>query len=221
MLASLQKTDVTTNAPATRGRALLAVLGAAALCWTAGQGVLPDMGLEFPERYDSVAGARGRESLATVLLFLAGCLYVVAAGVLARMPLSRTGAAGTLLLGLGGVWLCAGRAAFNLQMLKATELDRDAGITFLEASGGPSFAAFLPTLLALLLSGVLLGIAARGSGRAGWLPLGLWVLGIGVFVATEFSVKPLEVMGIATANCGLVLAARAVVSGPPRVLESN
>lgn len=214
MITQLQDTDDRLSTTPGRSRLLLTVLAAAALCWTLGQAVLPDMGSDLSERYDSVGSARGRETLATVLLFLAGCLYVVASGLLSRARLSRSGAAGAALLGLGGVWLCAGRAAFNLQMLKATELDRADGVAFLEASGGPAFAAFLPTLLALLLSGILLGLAARRSGRIKWLPLGLWIVGIGLFVGSEFSVKPLEIVGIGLASFGLLLATHALEPSP-------
>jgi len=207
--ADLHRPVETPPAATDRTGPLVAVLAAAAVCWTAGQGLLPDMGMEFPARYDNVADARGLESLATVLLFLAGCLLVVSSGLLVRRHLSRLAAAGALLLGLGGVWLCAGRAAFNLQMLKATELDRAEGIAFLESSAGPAFAAFLPTLLALLLSGILLAVAARRSG-SGWLPLVLWLLGIGLFLGSEFAVKPLEALGIGLAGCSLVLSGRAL-----------
>lgn len=185
--------------------AALVPLTVAGACWTAGQAVLPDMGLQLPERYDAVAQARGLQALSTVLLFLAGSALVVAALALARAAgrAPRLVSLGTVLLGLGGVWLCAGRAAFNLHMLSVTAPDvpRDEALTVLENTS-PAFAVFPLTLLALLLGPLLLAVAVR---RATWLPLVLWVGGIGLFVVSEFQVKALEVAGIGLAAVALVL----------------
>lgn len=184
---------------------LVLPLGVAGACWTAGQALLPDTGLEWAERYDAVAGSRGAQAASTVLLFLAGAALVVAALGLARSlgPGRRAVTVGTVLLGLGGVWLCAGRAAFNLQFLAATapEVPREQGLAVLESSS-PAFAVFPLTLLALLLGPVVLGVAVR---RTTWLPLLLWVLGIALFVMTEFQVKAGEVIGIGLASAALVL----------------
>ena len=190
---------------------LLPVIAAGG-CWTAGQALLPDMGLEWPERFDAVAGARGRESVSTVLLFLAGALLVVSAIGLARAVRrpGRLATTGIPLLGLGGIWLCAGRAAFNLEFLAATspEVSREQGLAVLTAPDSPAFAVFPLTLLALLLGPLLLTVAVR---RTSWLPLAAWVLGIACFLGSEFQVKTLEVVGVAVASAGLVLAARALL----------
>jgi len=192
----------------TARRLLMPTVVVGVLAWTTGQGLLPDAGLEWPERWDAVAAARGRQGVATALLFLAGCCLVITSGLLPR--LSRAGRVGATLLGLGGVWLCSGRAAFNLQLLKATDLDRADGIAALSASQGPTFVAFLPTLLALLAAPVLLAVAARRTAGASWLPLGLWVVGMALFLAGEFQVKALEVAGTGLAGTGLILAVRAL-----------
>lgn len=205
---------------------LLPLIGGAA-AWVSGQAVLPDMGLEWEQRLAAVAAARGAQELATVLLFVAGVLFVVAATALRTRtvdsPRPRLAAAGAVALGLGGVWLCAGRAAFNLQLLKATAdgVDPASGLALLSASEGLGFVPFPLTLLALLSAPILLAAAAGGRVRTTWLPLGLWVIGIGAFMAAEFTNKPLEIAGIATANVGLVLAGaahlrrRATADGQP------
>jgi hypothetical protein len=196
-------------------------------CWVAGQAVLPDAGAHWPDRLDAVAAARGAESLATVLLFLGGALLVVGAVGLAPAILPGRGRrllqAGTVLLGLGGVWLTAGRAAFNLQMLDATAPDvpRESGLAVLSAPDGPEWVVFPLCLLALLVGPVLLGIGATRSGAVPWWPLVLWVAGIAGFVATEFTAKAGEIAGLAWAGAGLVWMTlgvlRAVPAGSPAV----
>jgi hypothetical protein len=186
------------------------VIGAVA--WTAGQALLPDLGRSFDERVVAVAASRGLQQLATVLLFVAGVSFVVAATSLRTRATSavraRLAAVGAVALGLGGVWLTAGRAAFNLQLLKATSdgVDPAAGLAVLEGSEGFGFAPFPLTLVALLVAPVLLALAHGTGWRTRWLPVALWVAGIGTFLAGEFASKPLEIVGIATATAGLVVA---------------
>lgn len=192
-------------------RTVLVPLVIAGVCWTAGQAALPDMGLEWGQRYDAVAAARGLQAASTALLFAAGVALVTGAIALARLvgPGRRLVTVGTTLLGIGGVWLCAGRAAFNLQFLDVTgtDLPREQALALL-SSTSPVFAVFPLTLLALLVGPVLLGIAVR---RSTWAPLVLWVVGIGLFVGTEFQVKAGEVVGIGLASAALGLLGREVV----------
>lgn len=204
---------------------LLPLMGGA-VAWVVGQALLPDMGLEFEERLPAVAAARGAEELATALLFVAGTLFVVAATALRRRTSGsarpRLASAGAVALGLGGVWLCAGRAAFNLQMLKATAggVDPAAGLSVVSASEGLGFAPFPLTLLALLAAPIMLAMAAPGGRHAAWLPLALWVIGIAAFMAGEFTMKPAEIAGITIANIGLVLAGAAHLHPGPASAQS-
>lgn len=195
-------------------------LALAGLAWTAGQAVLPDMSLDTGERFDLVAESPGLESLSGGLLIAAGALIVLGAvssnGRLATLPLlpgRRALAIGTALLALGGVWLVGGRGAFNLMFVRIVDPDnveRAEALRLLEASPGAGFVPLLLTLPCLLLGPVVLGVGLRRAGLAGWPPVVLWVLGIGLFIATEFSVKPAEVAGIATASIALVWMGRSI-----------
>jgi hypothetical protein len=187
------------------------LLGAGGLAWLLGQGLLPDLGLETPERYDAVVEARGLEAWSAGLLVVAGCLLVLGAFALSRALGDVRGRGSTLisvgapLLALGGVWLVAGRAAFNMVFLRVTteEVPREVAIGVLDDGGGAEFIPLLLTLPCLLLGPVLLALGLRRAGLAGWLPLVGWVVGIGVFLATEFTVKAGEIAGIGIAAVAL------------------
>lgn len=202
----------------TRSHTPTALLAVAGLCWTVGQAVVPDMAVETVERYELVSAARGAQALSAALLVLAGWFLVLGALAIARrlatQPVgrgSRLLTIGTGMLALGGIWLAAGRGAFNMLFLRLTHPDvpRDAAITALDTPGGAEFAPLLLTLPALLLGPVLLSIGMRRSGRASWLPLVLWVAGIATFIASEFSSKPGEIVGIALASVALALIGHA------------
>jgi hypothetical protein len=193
----------------------LVFLSIAALAWWAGQTLLPDMGLTWPDRLAAVARHPDRQTAGAALLLVAGWALVLAAVSLAwswRTPgsprLIRLGIAG---LGLGGVWLAAGRGAFSMHLLQASrdEVEKADAVTVLEASQGLAFLALLPMLPALLVGPVLLAIGLRRAGRCGWMPLACWVLGIGTFVASEFTLKAGESAGTALAGVALVLLGRA------------
>ena len=62
-----------------KSRSPVILLCAGGLTWLLGQAVLPDMGLQTPERYDAVANARNLEALSAGLLVIAGCLLVLGA----------------------------------------------------------------------------------------------------------------------------------------------
>lgn len=202
-----------------KNRPALVLLSLAGVAWTSAQALLPDMGLEEAERLAAVAAAPGRQSAAAGLLMLAGSLLVVSAVILSRTARTGRGArlirVGTLLLALGGVWLVAGRGAFSSTMLRLTgpEIDSATAVRILSDGGGPEFAALLPTLPALLLGPVLLAVGVRRAGLGSWLPLTCWVLGIGAFVAFEFTNKVGETLGVAVASAGLVLIGLAL-TGP-------
>ena len=204
-----------------KNRALPVLLVLAGLAWTSAQALLPDMGLEWADRLTAVADARGRQSAASALLMLAGSFLVLAA--IAMALASRTGPGarltriGTVLLGLGGIWLVAGRGVFSMTMLRLTgpEVDSDAALAALSGEGGPEYIALLPTLPALLLDPVLLAIGTRRARMSSWLPLVCWVVGIGTFVATEFTIKLGESLGIAVASIGLVLIGLALSRATP------
>lgn len=196
----------------------LVPLGLGAAAWVAGQAALPDLGTGFEDRLAAVAAARGAQQLATVLLFLAGVALVVAAtGLRTRAsagPRPRLATAGSVALGLGGIWLCAGRAAFNLQMLKASSegVDVATGLAVLEGSEGAGFAPFPLTLLALLVAPLLLAASAPHGRR--WIPAACWVVGIGIFLAGEFRAPLVEVVGVSVAAVGLLLAGSAHLRSP-------
>ena len=104
------------------------------------------MGLQTSERYEAVANARDLEALSAGLLVIAGCLLVLGALALTRTlvdlrgPGARLVRAGTPMLALGGVWLVAGRAAFNMVFLRVTtdDVPRTVAISMLDAGGGRS-----------------------------------------------------------------------------------
>ncbi|MGY2128911.1 hypothetical protein [Blastococcus sp. SYSU DS0617] len=199
---------------------LLLLAGAA---WTAGQAVLPDMGTAWSDRLAAVADDRPMQAVATALFVLAGALLVSAAVVAGGLRAFGRGGgavrAGTVMLALGGVWLAAGRGAFNLRMYQLTDpaVSRDAAETVVGVDVGVGFLPLVLTLPALLLGPVVLAaglLRARQAGMLPWAALACWLLGIGAFVATEFTVKATEIAGIAVATVGLVLLGRALTVRP-------
>ena len=205
-------------------RPTTALIALAGLAWTTGQAVLPDMALETAERYDLVAADRAAEGWSGALLVLAGVFLVLGALSLGRRlrtdagsPGHRRVIVGTALLGLGGIWLAAGRGAFNLMFVRLTDPDvpRAAALSVLDAPGDVSFAPLLLTLPCLLLGPVVLGMGLRRAVGASWLPVVLWVVGIATFIASEFTVKVGEVAGIGLASVALVLLAVASERGAP------
>lgn len=192
------------------------LLGAGGVAWMLGQALLPDMGLQTPERYDAVAGARGLEAWSAGLLVVGGCLLVLGAIALSRALVdvrgrgSRLTSIGAAMTALGGVWLVAGRAAFNMLFLRVTDesVPREVAIAILDDGGGPEFVPLVLTLVCLLVGPVLVALGLRRAGLAGWLPLALWVLGIAVFLASEFTFKAGEVAGIGIAALALGLIGR-------------
>lgn len=196
---------------------VLLLLGAAA--WTAGQAVLPDMGLEWADRLDAVAADRSAQALSAALFLLAGVLLVAAAVVAAVNARHGRGATavrtGTVMLGLGGVWLAAGRGVFNLHMYQVTDpaVGRDAALAVVSADVGLGFVPLVVTLPALLLGPVVLSVGLWRSGGVGRLPqaaLAAWVVGIATFVASEFTAKAGEIAGLGVASVGLVLLGTAL-----------
>jgi len=196
-----------------KSRSPVILLCAGGLIWLLGQAVLPDMGLQTSDRYDAVANARDLEAWSAGLLVVAGCLLVLGALALTRAlgdirgPGARLVRVGTPMLALGGVWLVAGRAAFNMVFLRVTtdDVPRTVAISMLDAGGGPEFIPLLVTLPCLLLGPVLLALGLRRAGLTGWLPLVTWVVGISAFLATEFTAKGGEIVGIGLAAAALTL----------------
>lgn len=196
-----------------------AAFSLAALSWTIGQGVLPDMGADTSARLDAVAAAPGLETLSAALLVIAGaCLVlgsIAAAYGLAtlagpRRALMLTGCA---LTGLGGLWLVGGRGAFNLMFVRIVETEEVAqggAIELLESSGGLGFVPLVLMLPCLLLGPLLMALGLQRARLASWLPLAAWTTGIALFLGTEFLVKAGEIAGILLAGIGLVLVARAL-----------
>lgn len=201
-----------------------AAFSLAAMSWTLGQALLPDMGTDTGSRYDAVAASPALESLSAGLLVLAG-VFLVLGSIAACYHLStlagtkgrRLMLAGTALTSLGGLWLVGGRAAFNLMFVRIVEtesLTRSTALELLDSSGGPGFVPLVLMLPCLLLGPVLLTVGLKRAALAGWLPLAAWLLGIATFLGTEFQIKAAETAGIAIAGLALVLAARALDAAP-------
>jgi len=146
------------------------LLAAGGFAWLLGQAVLPDMGLETPRRYDAVVADRSLQAWSAGLLVAAGCLLVLGALSLIRSlgSVLDAGGKGTRLLrigapmlALGGVWLVAGRAGFNMVFLRVTGpgVPRDTAIRILDDAGGLEFLPLVLTLPCLLVGPVLLASA--------------------------------------------------------------
>ncbi|MHA6667425.1 hypothetical protein ACX3O0_01000 [Homoserinimonas sp. A447] len=199
-------------------RSLPILFGIAGIAWTTAQSISPDMGTSMEARLDAVAASPGLQSTSTALLAVAAIFFVVSAISLARVPLTGRGArlikTGGVMLGIAGVWLAAGRAGFSLVMLQLTSegVSRESALIALSADPGIAFLGILPTLPALLFGPVLIGsgIGLRMRSFQSWLPLIAWVIGIGIFIVSEFINKLGEGMGIGVASLGLVLTALAI-----------
>jgi len=189
------------------------LLGAAGLAWLLGQAVLPDMGMRTADRYDAVADATTLEAWSAALLVVAGVLLVLGALATSRALHDVRGRGarlirlGTAMLALGGLWLVGGRGVFNMTFLRVTndEVPRDVALTILDDGGGAEFIPLLLTLPCLLLGPCFLAVGLRRAGRAGWLPLAAWVVGIGIFLGTEFTIKVGEIAGVGLAGLALAL----------------
>jgi hypothetical protein len=119
-------------------------------------------------------------------------------------------AVGVRMTALGGMWLAAGRAMFNLQFLTFTNIPRETALLLLEASPSPALIPLALTLPCLLLGPVFVGVGIVRARTGSWLIVALWALGIGMFVATEFRIKVTEVAGIAVAAAALTMMGRAL-----------
>lgn len=200
----------------------------AGVAWTAGQAVLPDMGTGSADRLAAVAADRPAQALSAALFVIAGGLLVVAAAIaVPRAPAGRGAGltrTGLLMIALGGVWLAAGRGAFNVLMYRLTDpaVAGGAAVDVLDADVGPGYLVLVLTLPALLLGPVVLaaGVLRAGAGPRGWLALVAWVVGVGAFVVSEFSVKAVEVAGLAVATVALALLGDCLARRPRPTAES-
>lgn len=196
------------NATTSRSFVIPGLLGLAGVAWWLGQTLLPDMGMEWADRLAAVAAARDRQAAAAALFFIAGWSLVLAAvAAIRRVPSgSRLTTIGVACLGLGGVWLAALRGAFTMTLYQATDpqVPVDAALALVSVES-VAFFAILPMLPALLLGPIALAVGLRRAAMTGWLPLALWLVGIGTFVAAEFTIKAAESAGIAVAASALVL----------------
>lgn len=194
----------------------LVLLAGGGASWLLGQAVLPDMGTRTAQRYDAVAAAQTAEAWSAALLVVAGCLLVLGALATARATAGLDGRGARLvslgagLLALGGIWLVGGRAVFNMLFLRVVDpgVPREVAVGVLDDGGGVEFVPLVLTLPCLLLGPLLLAIGLRRAGLVGWGPLVAWVLGIGVFLGTEFVLKAGEVAGIALAAVALAWIGR-------------
>lgn len=209
-------------APTTTTRSIVipGLFGLAGITWWLGQTLLPDMGMEWADRLAAVASARDRQGAAAAFFFIAGWSLVLAAiAAIRQVPTgrgSRLITIGVACLGLGGVWLAALRGAFTMTLYQATDpqVPVDAAIALVSVESA-AFVAILPMLPALLLGPIALAVGLRRAAMTSWLPLALWVVGIGTFMATEFTIKAAESAGIALAAIALVLMGMAL-SRPSR-----
>jgi hypothetical protein len=148
------------------------------------------------ERYAAqladVSAHRTPELLSAVLFVAGGILLVLAAIGLAGAV--REGRGRTLVqlgaasLGIGGLWMAAGRAMFEVIVYALSAANTTASAASLDRIGNSAGTAiFVPLLLVLVAGPVLLTI---GLGRAGlasrWLGA-VWFAGLIVFLGTETS----------------------------------
>ena len=148
------------------------------------------------ERYAAqladVSAHRGPELLSAGLFVIGGILLVLSAIGLAGVVREGRGRtlvqAGAALLGIGGLWMAAGRAMFEGIVYALASTDTSASAASLEQIGNSAGTAiFIPLLLSLIAGPIVL---AFGLGRMGVAPRWLaavWFAGLIVFLGTETS----------------------------------
>ena len=177
------------------------------------------------ERYAAqladVAAHRTPELLSAVLFVAGGILLVLAAIGLAGAVGAGRGRTlvqlGAASLGIGGLWMAAGRAMFEAIVYALAATNTAASAASLERIGNSAGTAiFIPLLLVLVAGPILLTI---GLGRAGlascWLAA-VWFAGLIVFLGTETS-KLGNLVGFGTMMAVLaVIGLRIGASGEER-----
>jgi hypothetical protein len=173
------------------------------------------------ERYAaqlSDVSAHPAPELASAVLFLiGGVLLVLAAIGLANVGVHGRGRAlvqsGAALLGIGGLWMAAGRAMFEAIVYALANADTPAAARSLEQIGNSAgTSVFVPLLLALVAGPIALtfGLARMGIGSR-WLAAA-WFAGLLVFLGTETSrlgnLVGFGAMMAVLAVCGLAVRQR-------------
>lgn len=184
------------------------------------------------ERYAAqladVSAHRGPELLSAGLFVIGGILLVLAAiglaGVVREGPGRTLVQIGAALLGIGGLWMAAGRAMFEAIVYALAATDTPASAASLDQIGNSAGTAiFIPLLLALVAGPIALTL---GLGRAGIAPrrlAAIWLAGLLVFLATETS-KLGNLIGFGTMMAVLVvcgLAVRAAAQSPAKSGSSH
>jgi hypothetical protein len=175
------------------------------------------------ERYAAqladVSAHRGPELLSAALFVVGGIMLVLAAiGLAGIVPAGRGRTlvqVGAALLGIGGLWMAAGRAMFEAIVYALAAANTAASAASLDRIGNSAGTAiFIPLLLAFAAGPVVLSI---GLGRAGiasrWLGA-VWFGGLVVFLATETS-KLGNLVGFGTMMAVLAVIGLAIRAGAP------
>lgn len=148
-----------------------------------------------------VAASRGPELVSAALFLLAAILIVPAsigfAGLVRGRGARLTGS-GSVLLGLGALWIAAGRAmySFLLYALASPKLSQATAANTLDQIGNSAgFAIFLPLLLALILAPILLTIGLWRARLSRW-----WIAPIWLAATVAY------VQGLETSRLGALLS---------------
>ena len=148
------------------------------------------------ERYAAqladVTAHRAPELVSAVLFLIGGVLLVLASIGLAHLVTEGRGRAlvqaGAALVGIGGLWMAAGRAMFEAIVYALAATDTPSSAAALDRIGNSAATAvFIPLLLALVAGPILLTL---GLGRTGVVPRWLgavWFAGLIIFLGTETS----------------------------------
>jgi hypothetical protein len=142
---------------------------------------------KYASQLADVATSRGPELAAASLFLLAAILLIPAAiglGGLVRGRGAWLTLSGAILLGVGALWIAAGRAmySFLLYALASPKLPQATAATSLDHIGNSSaFAIFLPLLLALMVAPVLLAIGLWRAGLGRWWIAPVWLVAAVVY----------------------------------------
>jgi hypothetical protein len=132
------------------------------------------------------------ELISAVLFLIGGVLLVLASIGLANLGDEGRGRTlvqwGAGLIGIGGLWMAAGRAMFEAIVYALAKADTPAAARSLEQIGNSAgTGVFVPLLLALIVGPILLTLGlARRNLTSRWLAVA-WFAGLLVFLATETS----------------------------------
>jgi hypothetical protein len=142
----------------------------------------------YASQLADVAANRDPELISAALFLLAAVLLIPASAGMATLVRDRGArltTIGGILLGIGALWIAAGRAmyGFLLYALASPDLAHGIAVAALEGIADSSgFAIFLPLLLALILAPILLTIGLWRAGLAHWWIAPVWLVAAVAYV---------------------------------------